>query len=62
MFLAEAWAQAEHEVDSFEFGEPVIQRGGQLALVGRGDGDGAGGAELFGGQGAVAVDGAVAQQ
>src|SRR5690349_22522510 len=61
VLLPQPRAQPEHELDALELVEPVLQGGGQLARVGRGDGDGAGGAELLFGQGPITRQRAVAQ-
>jgi hypothetical protein len=53
-------AEAEHELDALEFVEPVLKRGGQFIGGRRGDADGAGGAELGAGEGAIAIQSAIA--
>src|SRR5262249_9386963 len=55
VFLAQAGAQEEHQLDALALVEPVLERRCQLAVGGRGDGERAGSAELLCRQCAVAA-------
>src|SRR5271154_5218239 len=56
--LAEARAEAEHELDAFDFGEPIGEGRVQFIFVRPDDAGGTRGAEIALGEGAVAIDGA----
>src|SRR6185312_2593202 len=57
----QARAEAQHELDSLELVEPVLKRLAEFVRIRRGEADGAGGAQLGAGEGAVAVQRAVAE-
>jgi hypothetical protein len=61
MFFAQAGAQAEHELDAFEFVEPVLEGCGEFFAVGASDAGWAGGAELAMSHGTITIQGAVAE-
>ena len=61
VLLAEAGAEAEHELDALEFVEPVLESRGEFVRRRWSEADGAGGAELRAGEGAITIQGAVAE-